>query len=67
MTCGERGKLINDLALVGTKRELTSADLKAVLSGVRAGLRMLHADAIHEDIPDRMAELLRQLDERTQG
>jgi hypothetical protein len=67
MTCRERGTLIDELALVGTKRKLTSANLKAVLSGVRAGLRMLRADEIREDIPDRIGELLRQLDEPTQG
>jgi hypothetical protein len=67
MTCREPGKLINELASVGVKRELTSADLNAVLSGIGAGLRMLHSDVLKEDIPDRMAELLRQLDEPAQG
>jgi Anti-sigma factor NepR len=65
MTCREPGKLINELACV--KRELTSADLKAVRSGIGAGLRMLHSDVLKEDIPDRMVELLRQLDEPGQG
>ena len=63
MACRERGKV----PLVSVKRELTSADSKAVLSGIGAGLRMLHSDVLQEDIPDRMAELLRQLDEPTQG
>jgi hypothetical protein len=67
MTCRERGKLINELAWVGVKRELTKADSKAVVSGIGAGLRMLHSDMLQEHIPDRMAELLRQLDEPTQG
>jgi len=67
MTCRDRGKLINELALVGVKREPTPADLKAVLSGTGAGVRMLHSDVLKEDIPDRMAELLRQLDEPAQG
>jgi hypothetical protein len=53
--------------VVGIKRELTPADLKAVLSGMGAGLRTLHSDLLDKDIPDRMAELLRQLDEPTRG
>jgi hypothetical protein len=67
MSCRERGKLINEVALVGVKRELTPADLKAVLSGMAAKLRMLHSDVLDEDIPDRMAKLLKQLDESTRG
>jgi hypothetical protein len=67
VTCRERGKLIEELALVGVKRELTPADLKAALSGIGPRLRTLHSGVLQEDIPDRMAELLRQLDEPTQG
>jgi transcriptional regulator NrdR family protein len=67
MTCRERRKLIEELVLVGVKRELTPAELKTALSGISARLRMLHSDVLREDIPDRMAELLRQLDESTQG
>jgi hypothetical protein len=61
----EREQLIEELTLVGVKRELTPADLKAALSGIGARLRMLYCDVIQEDIPDRMAELQRQLDEPT--
>jgi hypothetical protein len=67
MSSRERGKLIHEVALVGVKRELTPADVKAVLSGMGARLRMLHSGVLDEDMPDRMAELLRQLDESTRG
>jgi hypothetical protein len=51
MTRQERGKLINELALVGIRRELTSADLEAVLCGIGAGLRMLHSGVLREEVP----------------
>ena len=38
------------------------ADLKAVRTGIGAGVRTLHSDVLREEVPDLMAELLRQLD-----
>jgi aminoglycoside phosphotransferase len=38
-------------------------DLKAVLTAIGAELRTLHSDVLSEPIPDRMAELLKQLDQ----
>jgi hypothetical protein len=46
----------------GTRPD-ASLDLKSVRTGVGAGLRTLHSDVLREEVPDRMAELLRQLDE----
>ena len=64
MTRRDRGKLINELALVGVKREPTPADLKAVRTGIGTALRTLHSDVLREEVPDRIAELLKQLDQQ---
>jgi hypothetical protein len=47
------------------KREAGS-DLKAVLTAIGAELRQLHSDVLHEPLPDRIAELVRQLDQDTE-
>jgi len=39
------------------------ADLKALRTGIGAELRTLHADLLREGVPDRIAELLKQLDQ----
>jgi Anti-sigma factor NepR len=41
-------------------------DLKAVRTGIVAALRTLHSDVLREEVPDRIAELLRQLDQPTE-
>jgi Anti-sigma factor NepR len=41
----------------------SSADLKAVLTGIGRTLRSLFSNALREPIPDGMASLLRQLDQ----
>lgn len=51
----------NEIALVGME---TPADLKAVRTGIGAGLRALYSDMLREELADRIAELLRQLDQR---
>jgi hypothetical protein len=43
-------------------RDLAPADLNAVRTGIGAELRRLYSDVLHEEIPDRMAELIKQLD-----
>jgi Anti-sigma factor NepR len=40
------------------------ADLKAVRTGLGAALRTLHSDVLRDEVPDRVAELLRQLDQQ---
>jgi hypothetical protein len=41
-------------------------DLKAVRTGIGAALRTLYSDVLREEVPDRMAELIRQLDRQTE-
>jgi hypothetical protein len=44
-------------------RDLAPADLRAIRAAIGAELRRLHSDLLREEIPDRMAELIRQLDQ----
>ena len=44
-------------------RSSAEFDLKAVRAGIGAAIRTIHSDVLREEIPDRIAELLRQLDE----
>jgi hypothetical protein len=44
------------------ERDLAPADLKAARTGIGAALRTLHSDVLREEVPDRIAELVRQLD-----
>jgi hypothetical protein len=43
------------------------SDLKAVRLGIGAAIRTIHSDVLREEIPDRIAALLRQLDEPKDG
>jgi Anti-sigma factor NepR len=54
----------NEVALVGMKRVLSPADLRAVRSGIGAALRTLYSDVLREEIPYRIADLLSQLDQQ---
>ena len=42
-------------------------DSEAVRIGVGTALRTLHSDVLREEVPDRIAELLRQLDQQEAG
>ena len=42
-------------------------DLKAVRTGIGAALRTLHSDVLREEVPDRIAELLGQLNRPTES
>jgi Anti-sigma factor NepR len=53
MICGRQGTRPN-----------AGFDLKAVRTGIGAALRTLHSDVLREAVPDRIAELLRQLDQQ---
>jgi len=44
--------------------EVAPADLKAARTGIGAALRTLHSDVLREEVPDRIAVLLRQLDQQ---
>ena len=54
----------NEMALVGMARDPAPADLRAVRTAIGAELRRLYSDVLREEIPDRMVELLRQLDQQ---
>jgi len=43
------------------------SDLKAVRMGIGAAIRTIHADVLREEVPERIAELLRQLDQQTEA
>ena len=45
-------------------RPSAESDLKAVRAGIGAAIRTIHSDVLGEEIPDRIAELLRQLDQQ---
>jgi len=64
MNCESVRNAANEMALVGMASDLAPADLKAVCTGIGAALRTLHSDVLHEEIPDKIADLLRQLDQR---
>ena len=42
----------------------TGFNLKAARIGIGAALRTLHSDVLGEEVPDRMAELLMQLEDQ---
>jgi Anti-sigma factor NepR len=48
--------------LVGMARDLAQAGRNAVRTAIGAELRRLHSDLLPKEIPDRMAELIKQLD-----
>lgn len=45
-------------------RPNAEVDLKAVRTGISAAIRMFHSGVLREEVPDRIAELLRQLDQQ---
>jgi Anti-sigma factor NepR len=61
--CRESGKRDG----VGRHGTRPNADLKAVRTGIGAELRTLHSDTLREEVSDRMAELLKQLDQPTES
>ena len=44
--------------------DVAPADLKAVRTGIGAALRTLHSDVLREEVPNRIAELLKRLDQQ---
>ncbi len=38
-------------------------DLNAVHTGIGTAIRTIHSDILREEVPDKIAELLRQLDQ----
>jgi hypothetical protein len=52
---------------VGRHGTQPNADLKAVRTGIGAELRTLHSGVLRVEVSDRMAELLKQLDQPTES
>ncbi len=51
------------LALVGMARDLAPADVNAIRTAIGKELRKPYSDVLREEIPDRMAALIKQLDQ----
>jgi hypothetical protein len=62
MNCEGARNTARRLALVGMARDLASADVRAVRTGIGAELRKLYSHVLREEMPAKMAELLKQLD-----
>lgn len=52
----------NEMAFM--KRDLSPADLRAVRRGVGEAVRTLYSDVLREEVPNRITELLMQLDQQ---
>jgi hypothetical protein len=55
--------MARSLALVGMARDLAAADVKAVSTGIGKELRKLYSDVLRDEIPDKMAALIKKLDQ----
>jgi hypothetical protein len=49
-------------ALSLTRRPKTGPDIEVVRTAIGTALRSLHSNVLHKPLPERMAELLRQVD-----
>jgi hypothetical protein len=65
MNCQGGGIPANGIMLVGMQRRPRArSHFDSVRTGIGSALRSLHSDMLREPLPDRIAELLRQLDEQ---
>jgi Anti-sigma factor NepR len=56
------------MTLVGMgRRPKADCDFEVVRAPIGAALRTLYSDVLREPMPDRMAEVLRQLDQPTRS
>ena len=67
MNCEGARNTAQGLALVGMARDLAQADRNTVRTGIGAELRTLHSDLLRKEIPDRMADLIKQLDRQMEA
>ena len=66
--CRGAGNPVKKMTLVGMAgRRNAILDLEATRTAIGAALRTLYRDLLREPIPDRMADLLRQLDQPTES
>ena len=64
MNCRGAGIPASGMTLVGMgRRPKAGLDFQVVRTAIGAALRSLHSDVLHEPLPDRIAELIRQLDQ----
>jgi hypothetical protein len=65
MNCWGTGIPANGMTLVGmVRRPRARSHFDSVRAGIGIAIRSLHSDVLREPLPDRIAELLRQLDEQ---
>jgi hypothetical protein len=64
MNCWGTGIQANEIVVGMGRRPRARSSFDSVRAGIGSGLRSLHSDLLREPLPDRIAELLRQLDER---
>ena len=65
MNCRGDGTPASGMTLVGMgRRPRAGRDFEAVRTAIGTALRSLHSNVLNEPLPDRIAELLRQLDEQ---
>jgi hypothetical protein len=65
MDCRGDGNPASGMALVGMgRRPRAGSQFDSVRAGIGSALRSLRSDVLREPLPDRIAELLRQLDEQ---
>jgi hypothetical protein len=67
MNCKSARNTAQGLTLVGMARDLAQADRNAVRTTIGAELRRLHSDLLRHEIPHRMAELIKQLDQQMEA
>jgi len=54
----------SDIAFIGTDRNPARADLKALRTGIGAGLQAFYSHILQEKLADRIAELVEHLDQQ---
>ncbi len=54
----------SEIVLAGMEHDEAPVDLKAVRTGIGAALQALYSEILREELADRIAELVRQLDQR---
>ena len=65
MNCRGDGTPASGMTLVGMgRRPRAGRDFEAVRTAIGTALRSLHSNVLNEPLPDRIAELLRQLDQQ---
>jgi hypothetical protein len=64
MNCQRAGIPTDGMMLVGMgRRPKPRSQFDSVRAGIGIALRSLHSEVLREPVPDRIAELLRQLDQ----